>query len=122
MITSDYFSIANSVESRALTTYELNSFLCEKIPDGFEGDEKKLYIKIMDNVKFYHIFTVKNNVPIYHGLLHQHFLDLFLNKDDFRLKLRGTTFDNINILSIINKAFRYAYIDACQVQTNIYYK
>jgi hypothetical protein len=121
MLTSDFFYMSKSIQSERIDNSTCEHFFHEDVPNVFEIDEHKIYFRFIENINYVYIFTIKNKVPIYHGILDYEVFQILVNTNDkARLKLIGTRLQNDNPVNIANRRFRYTLYDAEQIKLDLF--
>ena len=123
MITNNFFFTLKSIQTEQISFGTWEYFLDECLPKGFEIDENKIYFRHCDRPDLTHVyvFTIKNKVPIFLGILKEEFFYILINKNgNYRDKLIGTRLEHTNPIDIINKCFRCSIEDANQVFLKYY--
>ena len=118
MITNNFFYTLNSIQSFIITDSDCEYFLHEELPKNFRSKENIIYYKRIDrNFQYVFVFTIKNRVPIFHGILKYDIFMILLNTDfEARLKLKGTLLEHENVINIVNRCFRYTVHDADKIE------
>jgi len=121
MITNNFFYTLNAIQIYQINQDQCEYFLHEDLPKNFKVNENIIYFKGIDrDFDYVYVFTIKNRVPIFHGILKYNIFDILLNTAEARLKLVGTLLEHEHPVNIVNRMFRYTLSDAEKIELRYY--
>lgn len=99
--------------------YELVAFLNGDVPDNFirEDDDQCFYINHNRPLDYCHVFQIKGDYPVYHGMTRFVFMDAFSNENAM-VKIADYVKNNNYhmhvhnfMTALLNRTFAYTYSD-----------